>query len=65
MAASKKTHPLNWGDEQLAWMIKANTDKDTGKLMNVASIYRNMGYSLSPRQPVPMSFKKRIEDLTK
>jgi hypothetical protein len=65
MAASKKPHPLNWTDTELVWMIKANTDKATGKLMNVASIYRNMGYSLSPRQPVPLSFKQRIEALRK
>lgn len=63
MAATKKPHPLGWSDRELAWMIQANTDKQTGKLMNVASIYRNMNYSLSSRQPVPDSFKRRIKAL--
>jgi hypothetical protein len=63
--ANRKKHPLGWTDTELAFMVAANTDKKSGKVMNLSSIYRNMGYSLAPGQPVPIGFKQRVEALMK
>lgn len=57
MAFEKQEHPLGWTDErELAWMVRQNTIN--GKVVNVSSIYRNMGYR---GKVVPQSFKERIK----
>jgi hypothetical protein len=53
--ATMYKHPLEWSERELAWMVRQNTIN--GKVVNVSSIYRNMGYR---GKVVPQSFKERI-----
>lgn len=63
MAFEKKTHELGWTDRELAYMVKQNTDPRTHRVMNITSIYRNMGYTVKSRGSVPIEFRKRVEAL--
>jgi hypothetical protein len=51
MPFQRKTHPLNWGDKEIRWLIS------TG--MNKTNIYRAMGYKGQPTR----SFISRLAAL--
>ena len=60
MAFEKRSHPLGWGDRELEYMVAQNIDHNTGKVMNITSLYRCMGGRIKRGGSAPRWFKDKV-----